>query len=56
MCRYRMCAWSMVWEMNCGVQTTLRHLLEETTPQKKEEGPESRSSSTRDSQGQDLSI
>lgn len=24
----------MVLKMNCGVQTTLGHLLEETTPQK----------------------
>jgi hypothetical protein len=35
----------MVLEMNCGVQTTLSHLLEETTPQKKEGGPESGGSS-----------
>jgi len=36
MCRYKMSAWSMVLEMNCGVQTTLSHLLEEAMPQKKE--------------------
>ena len=41
MCRYKMSAWSMVLEMNCGVQTTVSHLLEEAMPQKKEAGPES---------------
>ena len=35
MCRDKMSAWSMVLEMNCGVQTTLSHLLEEAMPQKR---------------------
>lgn len=38
MCRDKMSAWSIVLEMNCGVQTTLSHLLEEAMPQKKRKG------------------
>ena len=45
----------MVVDINCGVQTTLSRLLEETTPQKKEKGPESDGASTRDFPAQDRS-